>query len=103
MSATQLPFFEPEFAEKWAEWIEYRKERRLPAYKPIGLKKTFTMLVRESGGDVITAIDMLEYSMENNYQGIFKRKINATHFGTNGTGGKKLGTSAARIEALKRW
>ncbi len=102
MSA-QLPFFEPEFAEKWAEWTEYRKERKLPAYKPIGLKKTFTMLLRESGGSVTEAMDMLEYSMENNYQGIFKRKINGTNWGTNTGSGEKLGTSAARLEALRKW
>lgn len=101
--AYQLPFLEPEFKEKWLEWVEYRKERRLAAYKPIGLKKTFTMLVRESGNDVNEAIDMLEYSMENNYQGIFKRKTNGTNWGTNTGSGQKLGTSAARIEALKRW
>lgn len=98
---TQLPFFEPEFAEKWSEWLQYRRERKLPTYKPIGLKKTFTMLVRESGGNVIEAMDMLEYSMENNYQGIFKRKIYAINRGNNEI--PKLGTSAARIEALKKW
>lgn len=98
---TQLPFFEPEFAEKWSEWLQYRRERKLPTYKPIGLKKTFTMLVRESGGNVIEAMDMLEYSMENNYQGIFKRKIYAANRGNNEI--PKLGTSAARIEALKKW
>lgn len=36
---------------------------------------------------------------------MWKSKIKnySTNFGTNGTGGQKLGTSAARIEALKRW
>jgi hypothetical protein len=48
-------------------------------------------------------MDMLEYSMENNYQGIFKRKTNGTNWGTNTGSGQKLGTSAARTEALRGW
>lgn len=90
---TELPFKEPEFQEKWAEWLEYRKEKRLPAYKPIGLKKTFTALVRDSGGILTEAIDMLEYSMEKNWQGIFKRNKNGNQNNYKTGNGKAAGAN----------
>lgn len=98
---TDLPFG-PLFAQKWAEWLEYRKERKLAKYKPIGLKMVLKRIVSESGNIESCAIDMLQYSMEMNYQGIFKRKENATHQRTN-EGHNRIGTSDARIEALAKW
>jgi len=95
----ELPFG-PLFAQKWAEWLEYRKERRLPKYRPMGLKMALKRIVSESGNNESFAIDMLQFSMEMNYQGIFKRKY-ATHQPTNGQ--NRVGTSEARIEALAKW
>jgi len=71
----KLPFASEEFKNAWNEWIEYRKERRLPKYVPRGLKMTFSKLVRESDNHERTAIKMIENSMEQNYQGIFKITI----------------------------
>lgn len=70
-----LPFESEQFKTTWNEWLEYRKERRLPKYVPRGLKMTFTKLVRESDNDERTAIKMIENSMEQNYQGIFKINV----------------------------
>ena len=98
---TDLPFG-PLFAQQWAEWLKYRTERKLPKYKPMGLKMALTRIVRESGGNEAEAMDMLTYSMEMNYQGIFKRKQNATHQRTN-EGHNRVGTSDARIQALAKW
>lgn len=88
-----LPFPSEEFKTTWNEWIEYRKERKLPKYVPRGLKMTFSKLVRESDNDEQTAIKMVENSMEQNYQGIFKIKIYAhsNNSSSNGNGNKQQG------------
>lgn len=96
-----LPFG-PLFAQKWAEWLEYRKERKLPKYRPIGLKMALNRIVRESGNIESLAVDMLQYSMEMNYQGIFKRKQNAPTQRTTESP-NRTGTSEARIQALAKW
>jgi hypothetical protein len=70
----ELPFKSDAFAEAWEEWLLYRRERRLPAYKPVGLKRTFNMLIRDSDNNEETAIAMLGQSIEQNYQGIFPLK-----------------------------
>jgi hypothetical protein len=97
---TELPFG-PLFAQKWAEWLQYRTERKLPKYRPMGLKMALKRIVRESNDTETIAIDMLDYSMEMNYQGIFKRKY-ATHQRINETK-HRVGTSDARIDALAKW
>lgn len=96
----QLPFG-PLFAQKWAEWLKYRTERKLPKYRPMGLKMALKRILRESGENEVEAVDMLQYSMEMNYQGIFKRK-NATHQ-RNTESPNRVGTSDARIQALAKW
>lgn len=71
-----LPFPEKEFADKWAEWIQYRRERRLATYVPTGLKRTFTKLVNDSGNNVKTAILIIEQAMGCNWQGLHPLKQN---------------------------
>ena len=68
----------------------------------MGLKMALTRIVRESGQNESCAIDMLQFSMEMNYQGIFKRKHYAPHQRTNESP-NRVGTSDARIEALAKW
>ena len=97
---TKLPFG-PLFAQKWAEWLQYRSERRLAKYKPTGLKMALKRILKESDNIEAEAIDMLDYSMEMNYQGIFKRKY-ATHQRTHDSQ-HRTGTSEARIQALAKW
>ncbi len=45
--------------------------------------------------------DFINHSMANNYSGIFEKSVNINNNG-NSTG-EKLGTSAARMEALRNW
>jgi hypothetical protein len=87
-----LPFQEPEFELKWNEWLEYRKQKKVAKYVPIGLKGTFTKLKRISGNDVATAIEVLQQSMDNNWQGIFaiKQNFNGTHKREPSTVGKTI-------------
>jgi hypothetical protein len=68
-----LPF-NSAFAQAWQEWLEYRKERRLPAYKPTGLKKTLSRLIDLAGNNETEAIKIIDYSISQNYQGLFKEK-----------------------------
>ena len=69
----QLPFNEP-FNHAWQEWLCYRKERRLPSYKPTGLKKTLSRLVELADNNEAEAIKIIDYSISQNYQGLFKEK-----------------------------
>lgn len=76
-----LPFDTPEFKEVWAEWLEYRKERRIGAYTPTGLKRTLKKLLKDCGGDCDTAIQMIDTAISSTWQGIFplKTEKNGTH------------------------
>lgn len=99
-----FPFDEPEFKEAWQEWMQYRSERRLPAYKPTGLKRTFAGIHRDSNGDYKTAVKIIHNSIEKNWQGLFPLKENGTHKQINeSTNGQRIGTSNARIDALRNW
>jgi len=69
-----LPFPGEEFAVKWEQWMQYRREARLRTYVPTGLKMTFTKLVNDSGNDVNIAIKMIDQALAGNWQGIFPLK-----------------------------
>ena len=77
-----LPFAE-KFAATWAEWLEYRKQKRLPKYVDVGLKRTFSMIVKLSNGNEDIAVAMIEQSMAENWQGIFQLKNNNNATTTN--------------------
>lgn len=101
----ELPFNDPEFEKTWNEWLQYRKERKLPKYVPKGLQKTFTRLKNISGNDPQIAIKIINQSMEQNYQGLFPLSNNngAVNQQTTSKAGVKQGTSAARIAAAKNY
>jgi hypothetical protein len=71
---SNLPFFEPEFAESWSEWLEYRKQRKIAKYTQIGIGKTLNALLKDSGGDYRVAIKIIDQSIEKNWQGLFPLK-----------------------------
>lgn len=102
---TELPFNSLEFQQAWDEWLQFRKERKLPKYVPVGIKKTLTALVNKSGNCEEVAIKMIEQSIEQNWQGIFeiKSSLNIKKEINGSAVIKKLGTSEARIAALKNW
>lgn len=66
------------FDELWQLWTDYRKEKRLTPYKPIGLQGAYKQLWEFSGGDLNTATQILHHSISNNYQGFFKLKNGQT-------------------------
>jgi len=73
----ELPFKSEAFKNKWDEWVQYRKERKIAAYKPTGLKNTFKHLQNISQKNEVTAIKILEQSMSNGWQGLFELKGSA--------------------------
>lgn len=62
--------------EAWEEWLQFRKERKLAKYTPTGLKKTMTHLRTISNGDESIAIQIINQSIAQNYQGLHPLKIN---------------------------
>lgn len=57
------------------KWLEYKKERR-QSYKARGLEALKKKLYEYSCGNPIVANEIVEYSMANNYQGIFPLRNN---------------------------
>lgn len=76
-----LPFKGPAFASIWSEWLQYRKEARIKNYTPTGLKRVFAKLIRLSAGDESLAIEIVDQSLSNEWQGLFaiKQNFNGTH------------------------
>ena len=62
--------FDGVLGEAFADWLEYKREKRQP-YKPQGLKSLITQITRcaSNHGDVATA-NVIRDSMASNYQGI---------------------------------
>jgi hypothetical protein len=73
-NGVQLPFNDENFISKWQEWLEYRKERRLASYVPVGLKKTFTKLLNDSQNDPVIAMQIIDHAIANNWQGLHPLK-----------------------------
>lgn len=80
-NGVQFPWNDDRFIEKWQEWLRYRSERHIARYVPTGLKRTFSKLVKDSNGDMETAIAIIDQSLELSYQGLFplKTKLNGQH------------------------
>lgn len=101
----KLPFDTDKFREIWEEWLTYRREKHLPSYKPTGLKRTLSGLVRDAGGNEDSAIRIIINAMEKSWQGLYPVKENGTvtNQQINQPGSGKLGTSEARTERAKNW
>ena len=56
-------------------WLAYKKEKR-QTYKPRGLEALKKKLLQLSNGNPEYAKEIVEYSMGNNYTGLFIPKIN---------------------------
>ena len=56
------------------KWLEYKKERKDKQYTMMGIKQFTKNLHEYSGGDKKRALDIIENSIANNWQGIFPPK-----------------------------
>jgi len=81
--------------ELFKKWFDYKKEKK-SKYTQAGIKQLYANWESKSDQELEEAINN---SIANNYQGIFAPK--QLNNGTNNS--EKLGTSAARMEALKNW
>ena len=98
-----FPFLSDEFKESWVGWKDYRKNEFKKSYKSVqtenaALKHVFKL----SKEDEKTAIEIIEQSIANQWQGIFelkKSKQDGSKF--NDGSGQKLGTSEARTKGLE--
>lgn len=61
----------PDFRQAWSDWWAYRRERRLPVYKPSTIQQQFREF-RQWG--VANAIAAIRESIRQNYQGVFEPK-----------------------------
>jgi hypothetical protein len=85
----------PSFRSAWAEWVAYRKERKLAAYKPATIRAQLAKLAEWGEG---AAVDAIRESIRQNWQGIFEPKAGPG-------GGKrpaKLGTDMAHDDLKRR-
>ena len=64
----EIPFTKA-FADAWQEWIAYRRKRKLPKYAYP--QRTLAAIVRDSQNNEEIAIKAINYSIEQNWQGIF--------------------------------
>ncbi len=67
----ELPFNTPEFAEAWAEWIEYKKQEYDFDYTEKGHNMALKKIKRLSYGNEEIAIAIIENSIERKWEGFF--------------------------------
>ena len=70
------PYENEEFKKIWILWKQDRSNRKIKKYTKVGEQAALKKLQDESGGDVNTAIKMIQNSIANGYQGIFAIKNN---------------------------
>ena len=72
-SHVTLPFSlnTPEFEAAWSEWLQYRRERRLPRLLPRSIQKQLDAL-SDLGSEA--AVAAINYSIRQGYQGIYQEK-----------------------------
>jgi len=88
-----LPFSEPEFIEKWAEWIDERSKKKIKSYTERGVVRVLNELKEMSGDDYQIAIKIIEQSLNKGWQGLFGLKNNyknGTHQQQSSTVGKTI-------------
>ncbi len=81
--------------ELFSKWIKYKKEKK-SSYTESGINQLINEWKDKTNDELERAINN---SISNNYQGIFEPKQQFN----NGNNTEKLGTSAARMEALRKW
>ena len=69
-----LPWTDQSFQDAWSKWKEYLKYQYKTTYKPKTESNVLQGLIKKSDNDMLTAIQILEYSRENTYKGLFTPK-----------------------------
>jgi len=95
----ELPFKSEELKLAWEEWLLERKDRKLKKYTDRGMKAAISHLLELANRDEMIAVQIINQSIAQGWQGLFELKNKQNGFNQS----SKLGTSAARVEALKKW
>jgi len=85
-----LPFAlnNEKFITAWEEWLQYRKERRLPKLLPRSIQKQWDALNDMGCEEAVAAID---YSIRQGFQGIYRERAPSA---PGGLGGPRMGSSS---------
>jgi len=81
----------------WDKWFKFKAEKN-QSYKSIGKKSLLEKYELKSDNELK---EIIEQSIVNNWSGLFELKKENTNGNSNNE--PKLGTSAARMEALRNW
>lgn len=65
-----LSAVEPAFQPIMADWLAYKSERG-QTYRPLGLQRCYVRLLKLSGNDAAKARRIVDFSIANNYSGLF--------------------------------
>lgn len=65
-----LSAVEPAFQPIMADWLAYKSERE-QTYRPLGLQRCYVRLLTLSGHDAAKARRIVDFSIANNYSGLF--------------------------------
>ena len=71
-----LPFNCSDFAEKWTEWLQHKKENHKFEYKPMGLKSALNKIKRYSYGSSEIAIAVIDNAIAGNWKGFHPLQYN---------------------------
>lgn len=77
------------YKELILEWLKYKSEKG-QAYKETGLKALITKFLKGSGSDYTVARQMLDFSMSQNYNGLYKEKTNVSNQQINSRSYKRV-------------
>jgi len=69
----ELPWQSERFEVAWKEWLKYRREAKLKT-SPTSLRASLTKLLKLTGGDEMTAIEIINESIANGWKGFFPLK-----------------------------
>ena len=91
----------PELRAKWGEWEAYRRERRLPTYKP---RSANAQLRRLESWGIPAALASIDMAIANAYQGLFEPRgmSNGSAGGRYSTGKPDRIDAAAQRRARER-
>jgi len=68
-----------DFAEIFYRWLKYKRSKGESYKNKDSTQLAYNKLLKYSNGDLKTAIDIVEFSMSNNYSGIIEPKNNGTN------------------------
>ncbi len=70
----ELSFKTEQLKEAWNEWLQERKERKLRKFTERGMKAAITHLLNISGHNEETAVQIINQSIAQGWQGLFPLK-----------------------------